>query len=201
MMTQPTALIESLHHIEKSHYSHGSVLNNAAICHRLANRLGHEGHLEVAEMMLSHALNLDPEQGDYHADHGIMLLHLKRHREAGQAFARAMALGARHACVMNGMGSVLLHQGRHAKAAEMFTRSLSLRPDSLTALQGLAEALIGMERYAQAKDILGYALHLSPHHARIHSLLNDILMNEELAQEAETPRHTGHAHRLLEEAA
>ena len=99
---------------------------------------------------------------EHHFNHGRQLASLGRHREALEAYERALALEPRHVEALNNRGLALAALGQHARAIESYDAALAQRPHYPRALNNRGLALAALGRHDAALESYDRALALEP---------------------------------------
>lgn len=142
----------------------------------LAFRLG---DVTRAVEAFEHAVELEPEIAEFHANLGAALFERARRTgalEAGgenapvhpdllraqQALERALSCGPKLACVFNNLGLVRMELGNLEGALEAFERALALEPGEVNALYNRAAVLCALDRQEDCLAALDRLLQLAP---------------------------------------
>jgi tetratricopeptide (TPR) repeat protein len=137
---------------------------NAAALHLLGVLAHQAGHPEAVDL-ISRAVALEPDNGEFHYNLGVALQTLGRADEAAASYRQALRLQPHRAEAHNNLGHALLQQGRLADALPCFAQALQLRPDYAEAHHNRGEALRRQGKPAEAAASLREAVRLRPDHA------------------------------------
>lgn len=143
-----------------------------------------QGELDVAELVLKKAVDLDATSAPLQNDLGLVALARGDTQLAFQYFAKATELDATFTPSRMNRASVLLNAGDYGAAANEYQSVLAGNGDDADARVGLGVALRGQGEPRKAKKEYERALELVPNHAAAHFNLA-IVYAEFLDQRAE----------------
>jgi tetratricopeptide (TPR) repeat protein len=126
---------------------------NARIYAELGQIYIGQKRLELAQLVLAKALELDSKDPGVHNALAILALRQGKAQEAFERFDRAVSLDANYVDARLNKAAVLLDAGDYARAKLELTGALEKRPDDLAAQVSLGVALRGLKDYPQAKKV------------------------------------------------
>lgn len=100
--------------------------------------------------LLSKYIAENPSDAAAYAQYGRMLAQLRRLDEAGEAYEKALSLGARFSVIYNGLGQTRLAQRRYEEAAEHLAKAIELGARSGQTYGQLAYAQLALNRNEEA---------------------------------------------------
>jgi tetratricopeptide (TPR) repeat protein len=130
--------------------------------------------LELAQLVLAKALELDNKDPGVYNALAILALRQGKAQEAFERFDRAISLDANYVDARLNKAVVLLDAGDYARAKVELTAALEKRPDDHAAQVSLAVALRGLKDYPQAKKVLERVIKESGRRDTVHA---DALFN------------------------
>ncbi len=126
---------------------------NARIYSELGQIYIGQKRLELAQLVLAKALELDDKDPGVYNALAILALRQGKAQEAFERFDRAVSLDANYTDARINKAAVLLDAGDYARAKVELTAALEKRPDDLAAQVSLGVALRGLKDYPQAKKV------------------------------------------------
>jgi tetratricopeptide (TPR) repeat protein len=109
--------------------------------------------LELAQLVLAKALELDAKDPGVYNALAVLALRQGKAQEAFERFDRAVSLDANYVDARLNKAAVLLDAGDYARAKVELTAALDKRPDDLAAQVSLGVALRGLKDFAQARKV------------------------------------------------
>ena len=109
--------------------------------------------LELAQLVLAKALELDAKDPGVYNALAVLALRQGKAQEAFERFDRAVSLDASYTDARINKAAVLLDAGDYTRAKQELSAALEKRPDDLAAQVSLGVALRGLKDYAQAKKV------------------------------------------------
>lgn len=147
---------------------------NARIYSELGQIYIEQKRLELAQLVLAKALELDSKDPGVYNALAILALRQGKAQEAFERFDRAVSLDADYIDARINKAAVLLDAGDYSRAKQELTAALEKRPDDLAAQVSLGVALRGLKDFAQAKKIWERVIKISARRDAVHS---DALFN------------------------
>lgn len=126
---------------------------NARVYSELGQIYIGQKRLELAQLVLAKALELDNKDPGVYNALAILALRQGKAQEAFERFDRAVSLDANYTDARINKAAVLLDAGDYARAKVELTAALEKRPDDLAAQVSLGVALRGLKDYPQAKKV------------------------------------------------
>ncbi len=120
---------------------------------------------DVADKWFVETLRLAPTDADTHFNHGFVLDHAGRSREAIAAFNEAARLKPSLDRAWYGMGLAHARLGEHAEAAAAFAKSVELQPMNAEGFYQWGMACHHANQPDQVKTIVGRLADFDPKHA------------------------------------
>ena len=124
---------------------------NARIYAELGQIYIGQKRLELAQLVLAKALELDNKDPGVHNALAILALRQGKAQEAFERFDRAVSLDANYIDARLNKAAVLLDAGDYARAKVELAGALEKRPDDLAAQVSLGVAMRGLKDYPGAK--------------------------------------------------
>lgn len=126
---------------------------NARIYAELGQIYIGQKRLELAQLVLAKALELDNKDPGVYNALAILALRQGKAQEAFERFDRAVSLDANYTDARINKAAVLLDAGDYARAKVELAAALEKRPDDLAAQVSLGVALRGLKDYPQARKV------------------------------------------------
>ena len=131
------------------------------------------GHHAIAEELILHSLNINPNNIDAHLNLGNAYQAQKKFAQAEQSFQNALHLNTNIPEIWFNLGNLFDAQGKHEKAAESFNEAISLRPNWEPPYIHLGLSLKSLSRDNEAIQAFRKALELNPEsYETIHNMAN-----------------------------
>ena len=115
-------------------------------------RLRYEWDFAGAEEEIKRAVEIEPEDGDYHAGYAILLSILGRHEKAIKEIKLARDLDPLSLRIRAHVGNVLYFAGRYAEAEQELKREFEFEPDNCIVFVDLQKLYAAMGRYEEALE-------------------------------------------------
>ncbi len=115
-------------------------------------RLRYEWDFAGAEEEIKRAVEIEPEDGDYHAGYAILLSILGRHEKAIKEIKLARDLDPLSLRIRANVGNVLYFAGRYAEAEQELKREFEFEPDNCIVFVDLQKLYAAMGRYEDALE-------------------------------------------------
>jgi Flp pilus assembly protein TadD len=115
--------------------------DDVAILYSLGMALGDLGHLDKAEQILRHAVNVAPDHVNARVALGVALARQGRHAEAIPVLTEAVAQEPTNPWAHRNLGGCLMTLGQIAEAEKSLRRAVELNPADPQSLFGLAQVL------------------------------------------------------------
>jgi tetratricopeptide (TPR) repeat protein len=163
--------------------------------------------LELAQLVLGKAAELDAKDPAIFNAKAILALKQGRAQEAFELFDQAVALDATYFDARFNKASVLLDAGDYARAKPELTAIVDKRPDDYAAVVALGVAHRGLKEFADAKSLWNRVIKDAPKRSNVRAdamwnvaLLELDFTSEDAAGKADLERYlqeapTGHAKR------
>ena len=127
-----------------------------------------QNNLEEAQTLVARSLELCDTKPIYFNNYGVILNEQKRHREAKDAFERALFLKPDYPDALSNLGLVTVLLDEPASTSESYFRSaLRLQPNHCDAIRHLIELLLKNERHEDAIPLVERQLANDPENAEI----------------------------------
>lgn len=126
---------------------------NARVYSELGQIYIAQKRLDLAQLVLAKALELDAKDPGVYNALAILALRQGKAQEAFERFDRAVSLDANYVDARINKAAVLLDAGDYSRAKQELTLALEKRPDDLAAQVSLGVALRGLKDYPQAKKM------------------------------------------------
>ncbi len=126
---------------------------NARVYSELGQIYIAQKRLDLAQLVLSKALELDAKDPGVYNALAILALRQGKAQEAFERFDRAVSLDANYVDARINKAAVLLDAGDYSRAKQELTAALEKSPDDLAAQVSLGVALRGLKEYPQAKKV------------------------------------------------
>ncbi|QPF87798.1 tetratricopeptide repeat protein [Bradyrhizobium genosp. L] len=131
----------------------------------------HRDEDERALDLLEEAIQLDPSDGEAHANLGVLLLKARQHPQALAAYAAALTLQPDNATAQLGMARALTAVDLTDFADDAFRDLRASAPDDIRSVVDFATLLNDMDRNDEALALLRDVLARHPEHANLHTML------------------------------
>ena len=128
-----------------------------------------EGNLHEAETASRKAVQIDPENAEAHASHGLALSLSGRFEEAEAELTRAVELNPKLYEAHYFFGRALFAQGKHAEAAKKFEDAARVRPDDYQAPLFMAQTYLCLHRRAHASAAFRSTVEAVKKHLAFHT--------------------------------
>lgn len=128
------------------------------------NREQQNGDLEAALAHYRKALELDPQFYPALNNEGTLLERQRKHREAAEAFSKAIAIGSDDSEGYINLGHVLYEEGQYQAAVEPLNQGLKRSPNSATGNFFLGSVYLKLQDTDKAEPLLRRACELDPEH-------------------------------------
>jgi tetratricopeptide (TPR) repeat protein len=125
--------------------------------------------------LISRALRLQPAEGSYYGNLGLVLKALGRRDEAETALRRALALKPNQSDTLNNLGNLLNDSGRTEEAERCYREALRQRPDLAVARASYAALLLRIGRGGDAVEQYRALAALQPEDTRHRRQLAELL--------------------------
>lgn len=122
----------------------------------------------VAADLLYHAINLAPDNAQYHSSLGNVLFALQRPAEALAAYDKAILLKSDYAQAYTNRGNVLVAVGRTDEALLSYERAVALLPEYAQGHYSLAALLVHLQRLPEALARYSELIALQPENPLAH---------------------------------
>lgn len=149
---------------------------NAVAAHLLGLALKDSGDWQQGEQWLRFSIQLEPNQGEFHANLGNLLRKWARYAEAEAAYRQALLRLPDHRAARRGLAQTLNDQERPADAEEQCRILLAGDAADADAWEILALALTQLRRASEAEAAHRRAIALDPHNAVAHHNLGALLV-------------------------
>ncbi|MBA3725748.1 MAG: tetratricopeptide repeat protein [Armatimonadetes bacterium] len=130
--------------------------------------LTYAGRHEEAEAAFKNAVELSPEEPNYHNSRAINFESLSRPDLAEVEFQRAIELDPKHFNARINYGGLLSSMSRYSEAEPMLRMAIEINPRAPDAYYNLAQMLRGLERMEEAAEMLGKAIELNSANVEYH---------------------------------
>jgi tetratricopeptide (TPR) repeat protein/ADP-heptose:LPS heptosyltransferase len=148
-----------------------------------------QGKAEEAVGFLEEAVQLKPEDAQYHNNLGVIRAHLKWVESAAESFKTANLLTPGTAGASGNLGLALLQLNRVEEAAQCFEEVIRHQPNLADAHNNLGVALARLDRHLDAERAYRRALEIQPHYAEaFHNLSNALRAQNRLEDAVEAMR-------------
>ena len=121
----------------------------------------------AAAELCQQALEAAPDDVDLLTLHGVVLLDLKRAKDANLPLVKAVKLAPRFARARENLGHSLILLGRYDEAVEQLRKAIELEPRSESARRNLAHALACGGKAEEADEMYEQAFLLAPDRRRL----------------------------------
>ncbi len=122
------------------------------------------GDLDRAEDGIRAAIEIAPDNADFHANLGVVLKNKAEYRDAIACFSMALALKPDFPDCLNNMASTYLLLGQTSDAEDTLRNLLATRPDYADGLNNLGVVLLGKQEFEEARALFDRALEIRPAH-------------------------------------
>jgi tetratricopeptide (TPR) repeat protein/ADP-heptose:LPS heptosyltransferase len=139
--------------------------------HNRALTFINEGKPDQALPLLRRAVELQPDNPDYHHNLGVALAHRNELDAAVACFREALRLKPEGTSALSNMGLALAQQGKLDEAVTAFQDCLRIQPGAVDVLHRVANVLRAAKKPADAVPYLQQAVSLSPQSADLHHSL------------------------------
>lgn len=129
------------------------------------------GEDERALDLLEEAIQLNPADGEAHANLGLLLLKVRQHPQALAAYAAAATLQPTNAAALFGLARALTTLDLIDFAHDAFCEAMASAPDQVDYLADFTTLLNDMDQTDEAVELLQDALARRPEHAKLHVML------------------------------
>lgn len=126
---------------------------NARVYSELGQIYIAQKRLDLAQLVLAKALELDAKDPGVYNALAILALRQGKAQEAFERFDRAVSLDANYVDARINKAAVLLDAGDYSRAKQELSAALEKSPDDLAAQVSLGVALRGLKEYPQAKKV------------------------------------------------
>lgn len=133
------------------------------------------GDFTVAIDLISHAIELDPRNANFHCNLGNALLAVGQRTEAEQSYRRALDRKRDFPLARFNLSSLLAQTGRIDEAVAGYGQSIELKPDFVEAHYNLALIFQGQRQWDAASAGYQRTLQLRPNHAEAWNNLGLVL--------------------------
>jgi len=123
---------------------------NTDALHLLGVLESQRGNAAAGLELLDRAIQLKPQNADFHFNRGNALQTLKRFEEALASFDRALAIKPDHVDVLNNRGNVLRSLERLNEALASYDRALAIQPEDADAIFNRGVVLHDLKRFDEA---------------------------------------------------
>ncbi|HEY1815157.1 MAG TPA: tetratricopeptide repeat protein [Kofleriaceae bacterium] len=141
---------------------------NAKIYTELGQIYVAQKRLELAQLVLAKALQLDAKDPAVYNALAILALRQGKAQEAFQLFDQAASMDANYIDARFNKASVLLDAGDYARAKTDLSAIVEKRPDDYAAAVALAVAHRGLKEYPEAKKVLERVIKEAPKKSDAH---------------------------------
>ena len=142
------------------------------------------GQYDIANSLISKALEIDSRQPLFHLNLGNVLQDQRRADEAVTSYRKALAINPDFPEAHNNMGNALSTLGRADEAITCFSKALEIRPDYTQAHNNLGNSLKDIEQYDDAISHLKKAININSAYAEAHFNLGRAYFSNGQTQEA-----------------
>ena len=149
-----------------------------------AHQMYRSGRWEEALRELRAALEIQPEQGEWHFNMGLTLEALGRHTQAAGCYRRAAERCSHQPDIFNHLGAACLRAGRAGEAIEAFEQAARLDPASQTPYVYRIEAYRQLGDHDNAETMFYAACQIDDAHPRTYLLMAQSLLDRGMAQRA-----------------
>lgn len=153
--------------------------------HNRAETLRSQGKHDEAEGEYRKAVDFEPNNAEYHSDHGVALYYLNRHKEAEAEFRKAVELDPNHAKYHFNLGTTLTEQEKYAEAEVEYRKAVQLDPNDAKYYHNLGDALRNQNKHTEVEVAYRKAIELAPNDAWSHNNLGVALAAQKKNREAE----------------
>ncbi len=115
-------------------------------------KLRYEWDFAGAEKEIKRAMEIEPEEGDYHARYAILLSNLGKHENAIKEIKLARDLDPLSLRIRASVGNLLYLARRYAEAEQELKRELEFEPDNCIVYVDLQKLYAAMGRYEEALE-------------------------------------------------
>lgn len=136
--------------------------NNPTLCRGVAETHMRNGEYQQAIKLLTHAIELQPDDVDFHHRLGVAYYSIGDLDAAIAAYRRVIELQPDVPQTHNNLGVVLMEQESYPEAIASLERAVELQADYAEAWRNMGETWLKMKRYAQAADALKRAIAIQP---------------------------------------
>jgi Flp pilus assembly protein TadD len=127
-----------------------------------------ESKFEEAIRKFDKAIELNPNNPDYHNNKGVALYELKRYEEAIEEFDKAVELDPNNPKYHNNKGYALRKLGRYEEAIKEYDKAIELNPNNPVYHDNKGIALYYLQRYEEAIEEFDKAIELNPNNPLYH---------------------------------
>jgi tetratricopeptide (TPR) repeat protein len=99
------------------------------------------GRADLSVELIGQAITIQPNEAEFHLNHGVALDKLGHLEDAVNAYRRSLALKSDYTQALSNLGNALRRQGKYPDAIAMLRRALSVSPDFADAHNNLGLAL------------------------------------------------------------
>jgi tetratricopeptide (TPR) repeat protein len=158
---------------------------NARIYSELGQIYIGQKRLELAQLVLAKALELDAKDPGVYNALAVLALRQGKAQEAFERFDRAVSLDANYTDARINKAAVLLDAGDYTRAKQELSAALEKRPDDLAAQVSLGVALRGLKDFPQAKKVWERVVKSSGRRDTVHAdaLLNLALLKSDFLED------------------
>jgi len=142
--------------------------DNAEALHLLGLAYDSQGDSLRGEPLIARSLRLEKRYAWAFANHGLVLVKLRRYEDALTALQRALRLDAHHAPALVARGNALLGLERYTEAQSAYDRALAITPALAEAWSNRGNVLRALSRPADALISFDRALQIAPHDYATH---------------------------------
>jgi tetratricopeptide (TPR) repeat protein len=141
--------------------------------------------LELAQLVLAKALELDAKDPGVYNALAILALRQGKAQEAFERFDRAVSLDANYVDARLNKAAVLLDAGDYARAKQELSAVVEKRPDDLAAQVSLGVALRGLKDFPGAKKVWDRVIKASGRRDAVHAdaLFNMALLKSDFLED------------------
>ena len=143
-----------------------------------------QGRYEAAIKEIDKAIELDPNNPDYHNSKGVALAQLERYEEAIKEFDEAITLNPNNPDYHNNKGNALAQLERYEEAIKEYNEAITLNPNNPDYHNSKCVALYDLERYEEAIKEYNEAITLNPNNPDYHNNKGVALAQLERYEEA-----------------
>jgi len=174
--------------LDKAGKAYRAVLETDPACHQALNGLGlvmfQLGRGEFAISLIEQAIELRPNEADYHYHLAEVLRELGRGAEAVARYREGICLRPDQSDYHFGLGNALAEQGCLADASAAFRAAVRLAPGDAEIRNNLGNVLAALGDREEAAEQLRRAVSLEPDYAEAHHNLALVLKEQGRLREA-----------------